>query len=136
LASGSFLLDLCERVSFRRPTPGEPWMRVIVFWKGLLRQGNGNPMQCSCRILGRWRNLRVIAVSVFFAITVGVFGQTAADKSADQKAQATKPSPKPSDSKSESNAVLVQLNSALESLAAKVSPAVVQILVTSYGTAR
>ena len=32
--------------------------------------------------------------------------------------------------------VLVQLNSALESLAAKVSPAVVQILVTGYGTAR
>ena len=32
--------------------------------------------------------------------------------------------------------VLVQLNGALESLAAKVSPAVVQILVTGYGTAR
>lgn len=32
--------------------------------------------------------------------------------------------------------VLVQLNGALENLAAKVSPAVVQILVTGYGTAR
>jgi serine protease Do len=36
---------------------------------------------------------------------------------------------------SETPAVLVQLNGALESLAAKVSPAVVQILVTGYGQA-
>ena len=36
----------------------------------------------------------------------------------------------------ESPGVLLQLNSALEGLAAKVSPAVVQILVTGYGTAR
>jgi len=35
-----------------------------------------------------------------------------------------------------SHDVLVQLNTALESLAAKVSPAVVQILVTGYGAAR
>ncbi len=37
---------------------------------------------------------------------------------------------------SEGPGVLVQLNGALESLAAKVSPAVVQILVTGYGAAR
>ena len=37
---------------------------------------------------------------------------------------------------SESPGILVQLNSALESLAAKVSPAVVQILVTGYGPLR
>ena len=37
---------------------------------------------------------------------------------------------------SESQAVLVQLNTALQDLAARVSPAVVQILVTGYGTAR
>ncbi|HYM76157.1 MAG TPA: trypsin-like peptidase domain-containing protein [Candidatus Dormibacteraeota bacterium] len=36
----------------------------------------------------------------------------------------------------DSSAVLAQLNTALESLAAKVSPAVVQILVTGYGQAR
>ena len=44
--------------------------------------------------------------------------------------------PTQSDARTESTAVLVQLNSALETLAARVSPAVVQILVTGYGTAR
>jgi serine protease Do len=60
---------------------------------------------------------------------MGMFGQTAA-----QNAQVAKPNP--SDARTESTAVLVQLNSALENLAARVSPAVVQILVTGYGTAR
>src|SRR6201997_536699 len=40
----------------------------------------------------------------------------------------------PGDQASEAPGVLVQLNGALESLAAKVSPAVVQILVTGYGS--
>jgi serine protease Do len=44
--------------------------------------------------------------------------------------QAIKPTPEPAPQTPE---VLVQLNSALEGLAAKVSPAVVQILVTGYG---
>jgi serine protease Do len=48
-------------------------------------------------------------------------------KSAQQKPQ-TKP-----DESSTASAALVQLNNALEGLAAKVSPAVVQILVTGYG---
>jgi serine protease Do len=69
---------------------------------------------------------------------VAVAGQTTALKPVEQKqppnAQVAKPNP--SDTRAESTAVLVQLNSALESLAARVSPAVVQILVTGYGTAR
>jgi len=49
------------------------------------------------------------------------------------KSAAEKPQPKPDESASAA-ASLVQLNNALEGLAAKVSPAVVQILVTGYGT--
>src|SRR5882672_2842878 len=44
-----------------------------------------------------------------------------------------KPQPKPDESATAS-AALLQINNALEGLAAKVSPAVVQILVTGYGT--
>src|SRR5246127_1520231 len=94
-------------------------------------------MTHSFRILGCWRNRHLAAVCVFFATSVGVAGQTAAQKPVEQK-QAPNvqlPKPNPSDARSESTAVLVQLNSALENLAARVSPAVVQILVTSYGTA-
>ena len=53
--------------------------------------------------------------------------QPAPGKSAEEKQQ-----PKPDESAS-SMAALMQLNNALEGLAAKVSPAVVQILVTGYG---
>jgi serine protease Do len=66
------------------------------------------------------------------------FGQTAQRstqgvpaKSSSQNA-ANQPESKPG----ETSGVLVQLNTALQDLAAKVSPAVVQILVTGYGTAR
>ena len=52
------------------------------------------------------------------------------------KSQTEKPAPSPAETKTEAPNVLVQLNSALESLAAKVSPAVVQILVTGFGPAR
>jgi len=51
------------------------------------------------------------------------------------KPAAQKPQTKPDES-APAAASLVQLNNALEGLAAKVSPAVVQILVTSYGAAR
>ena len=51
--------------------------------------------------------------------------------------QATSPKSQPdSQNLEETPGVLVQLNGALESLAAKVSPAVVQILVTGYGPLR
>jgi serine protease Do len=53
--------------------------------------------------------------------------KTAADKSAQEK-----PQPKPDESATAS-AALLQINNALEGLAAKVSPAVVQIQVTGYG---
>ncbi len=53
--------------------------------------------------------------------------QSAPGKPVDEKLQ-----PKPDDS-APSMAALMQLNNALEGLAAKVSPAVVQILVTGYG---
>jgi serine protease Do len=42
----------------------------------------------------------------------------------------------PADSASSSSRALVEFNDALEALAAKVAPAVVQVLVTGYGTAR
>ena len=58
-----------------------------------------------------------------------------------QKGQTDKSADKPKASASEaraaeSNDTLEKLNSALESLAARVSPAVVQILVTGYGPLR
>ena len=54
-------------------------------------------------------------------------------KSATGNSAQAKPQPKPDESATAS-AALIQLNNALEGLAAKVSPAVVQILVTGYGT--
>ncbi len=64
-----------------------------------------------------------------FLLTGLAVAQTPAPKLSGEK-------PKPNvsgDQSSETPGVLVQLNGALESLAAKVSPAVVQILVTGYG---
>jgi serine protease Do len=55
-------------------------------------------------------------------------GKTSAENSTTQK-----PQPKPDESATAS-AALLQINNALEGLAAKVSPAVVQILVTGYGS--
>jgi serine protease Do len=93
-------------------------------------------MTCSFEI---WRRRRPhLATACLLFASVAVSGQTAAQKAADQgqsqKSQVGQPNS--TDARSESTAVLVQLNSALESLAAKVSPAVVQILVTGYGAAR
>jgi serine protease Do len=55
-----------------------------------------------------------------------------ATKISPEKAMQEKPQPKPDESATAS-AALMQINNALEGLAAKVSPAVVQILVTGYG---
>jgi serine protease Do len=98
-------------------------------------------MTLSFDICGRTRTpRRAAALCGLATISMAVFGQTPAQKPVDQgqsqKVQTAKPSPSSSEVRSDSAAVLVQLNSALESLAAKVSPAVVQILVTSYGAAR
>ena len=57
---------------------------------------------------------------------------TSATSAAEEKSTQEMPQPKPDESLA-TNAALVQLNNALEGLAAKVSPAVVQILVTGYG---
>lgn len=57
-------------------------------------------------------------------------------QSAAPKQPATRSSAAAETKSGETPGVLVQLNTALQDLAAKVSPAVVQILVTSYGTAR
>ncbi len=73
-----------------------------------------------------------------------VFAQTTAQSAAPtsaQKGQTDKSADKPKASASEaraaeSNDTLEKLNSALEGLAARVSPAVVQILVTGYGPLR
>jgi serine protease Do len=56
----------------------------------------------------------------------------AGEKIAGEKSAPEKQQPKPDESATAS-AALMQLNNALEGLAAKVSPAVVQILVTGYG---
>ena len=59
-------------------------------------------------------------------------GSTPAAKATEEKTAQEKPQPKPDES-APAAAALMQLNNALEGLAAKVSPAVVQILVTGYG---
>jgi serine protease Do len=61
--------------------------------------------------------------------------QTAAQKTSNSasKHAAEKSTPSPDDAASASRQTLAQFNDALESLAARVSPAVVQILVTGYG---
>jgi serine protease Do len=58
---------------------------------------------------------------------------TLATKPPAENSTTQKPQPRPDESATAS-AALLQINNALEGLAAKVSPAVVQILVTSYGS--
>jgi serine protease Do len=86
----------------------------------------------------RRNSARILAaLFIFVFIMPNAFAQSA-PKAAPQTS-ATQPSPQNKASAAsetkvpEAPGVLVQLNSALEGLAAKVSPAVVQILVTGYG---
>jgi serine protease Do len=75
----------------------------------------------------------IFAVAVFVAGIQGAAAQAAQTPAAQEPVQ-KKTSPGVADAKAaEPPNVLVQLNGALESLAARVSPAVVQILVTGYG---
>lgn len=70
-------------------------------------------------------------------IAAGVVAQTSGPKPAAPATPQKTPAAKPAESIDvKAPDVLVQLNSALEGLAAKVSPAVVQILVTGFGQAR
>ncbi len=70
--------------------------------------------------------------SLFIRATV-VLAQTPPQKPAQTSPQKTPATPEAAVNSPESPNVLLQLNSALQDLAARVSPAVVQILVTGYG---
>ena len=89
------------------------------------------PSACRLRIF-----LRGIAAFLLLSAIVLLAQSSPVKKSGAQsptsKDSAQKPQTKPDESASAMNS-LVQLNNALEGLAAKVSPAVVQILVTGYG---
>ena len=76
----------------------------------------------------------LLAVLSGLALRVPISAQEAPPAS--QKSQAARNAATAESKPLESSGVLAQLNTALQDLAAKVSPAVVQILVTGYGTAR
>jgi serine protease Do len=75
-----------------------------------------------------------------FALVAGALAQTSSQKpvaqAPSQRAETGKPASKAEAKNSEPQNALLQLNAALEGLAARVSPAVVQILVTGYGPLR
>lgn len=84
------------------------------------------------------RTLFSFFLALFF--TTGSIASGQAAKPAPTSKSSAGPTPNPSDQANaksvESPNVLAQLDSALQDLAAKVSPAVVQILVTGYGSTR
>ena len=86
------------------------------------------------------RFFSVLVFTVLVATIQSSQGQTAqkpaADSPVQKKASAAANEVKPAEPPNVPPNVLVQLNGALESLAARVSPAVVQILVTGYGPLR
>ena len=87
------------------------------------------------------RSLQIALAEVLF-LTIALFQTVLAQTTAQPATPATAPKkekvspPAPESKPAEAPTVLVQLNGALETLAAKVSPAVVQILVTGYGPLR
>jgi serine protease Do len=85
------------------------------------------------------RPMRALFLTILCVGSCAV-AQTSAAKptaqSPSQKAESAKPVSKSEARESEPPNILMQLNGALESLAARVSPAVVQILVTGYGPLR
>jgi serine protease Do len=87
----------------------------------------------------RDESLRVslLAVVMIFAVIATTFAQTSSPQpTAQAKPETAKPDASPENHSAGTPPILVELNSALEGLAAKVSPAVVQILVTGFGEAR
>ena len=80
------------------------------------------------------------AILVLTSLVIGPMfasGQTTQHPTQTVTTNSSQNAPKqPQTKATETGGVLVQLNTALQDLAAKVSPAVVQILVTGYGTAR
>ncbi len=99
-----------------------------------------NISRTAIRRTGLFRALCVLVCTVLGAAIEELPAQTIqkpASQAFDQKAKKASPVAAAADArKSEPADVLIQLNSALESLAARVSPAVVQILVTGYGPLR
>jgi len=82
------------------------------------------------------RSLRIMCISLLFAAIASAWAQSS-PKSSGQPGSEKKATTASVETKSvEPPGVLIQLNGALETLAAKVSPAVVQILVTGYGPLR
>ena len=81
---------------------------------------------------------RPVAIVVLAIVATGAVGQTSSSKTPAPAPQRQSSETKASDSKTtkpfDPPPVLQQLNGALESLSARVSPAVVQILVTGYGS--
>ena len=79
-----------------------------------------------------------LPIVLVFAMGIAGFAQTpdATKPGGAAKLQDRSAPAQTSSKSSESAGVLVQLNTALQDLAAKVSPAVVQVLVTGYGTTR
>jgi len=95
----------------------------------LQNSGKTKPPHCS-----------IVVVTTVFALVAGALAQAPSQKPVlqppSQSATTAKSVSKADATNSEPPNALVQLNNALKSLAAKVSPAVVQILVTGYGTAK
>ena len=82
------------------------------------------------------RSLRIMCIPLLFAAIASAWAQST-PKSPGQPGSEKKATTASVETKSvEPPGVLIQLNGALETLAAKVSPAVVQILVTGYGPLR
>ncbi len=81
----------------------------------------------------RARCLRLLVLTVLFAGIGGALAQTAQKTAAQAPSEKRTIPPTVEAKPAEAPPVLAQLNGALETLAAKVSPAVVQILVTGYG---
>ena len=83
------------------------------------------------------RRAHIFFLAVLFAAVAGAEAQTTSQKPAAPTPSQKKATPGAAEAKpAEPPGVLIQLNSALQSLAARVSPAVVQILVTGYGPLR
>lgn len=77
--------------------------------------------------------IRTVPVKALCVAVIAVFSVASIPAQTANQKPATQPTPATALKTGEPPNVLVQLNSALEGLAAKVSPAVVQILVTGFG---
>src|SRR5258707_851389 len=82
------------------------------------------------------RFLGILVFTLLYAVPPGALAQTAQKPVTQTPVQKKTISDEAGTKSAEPPGVLVQLNGALETLAAKVSPAVVQILVTGYGPLR